>query len=126
MKTETIRLFAISKLAWIKQHQQKLRGQEREPPRDYVERESHYLWGKRYLLKIMSHDGRPSVELKHKTIVLRARSGLPTEKRAAAVAAWYREQLRAAIPLLLDKWQPLLGVKANRFYVQRMKTKWGG
>jgi predicted metal-dependent hydrolase len=26
---------------------------------------------------------------------------------------------------LLTKWQPLLGVKVERFFVQRMKTKWG-
>ncbi|MFG6457415.1 M48 family metallopeptidase [Roseateles sp. BYS96W] len=39
--------------------------------------------------------------------------------------AWYRQQVRDAVPALLDKWQPLLGVKASRVFVQRMKTKWG-
>ncbi|MDZ7589771.1 MAG: YgjP-like metallopeptidase domain-containing protein [Rubrivivax sp.] len=45
MKLDTIRLFAISKLGWIKQQQKKLREQERESPREYLDRESHYLWG---------------------------------------------------------------------------------
>ena len=51
MNLDTIRVFAISKLGWIKQQQKKLRGQERETPREYLDRESHYVWGKRYLLR---------------------------------------------------------------------------
>jgi predicted metal-dependent hydrolase len=47
MKIDAIRLFAISKLPWIKQHQKRMWLQEREPARDYIDRESHYVWGKR-------------------------------------------------------------------------------
>ena len=53
MNLDTIRVFAISKLGWIKQQQPKLREQERETPREYLDRESHYVWGKRYLLKVI-------------------------------------------------------------------------
>ena len=53
MNLDTIRVFAISKLGWIKQQQKKLREQERETPREYLDRESHYVWGKRYLLKVI-------------------------------------------------------------------------
>ena len=56
MNLDTIRLFAISKLGWIKQQQTKLREQERETPREYLDRESHYVWGKRYLLKVIECD----------------------------------------------------------------------
>ena len=52
---------------WIKQQQTKLREQERETPREYLDRESHYVWGKRYLLKVIESDEPPSVELKHST-----------------------------------------------------------
>src|SRR5688500_18873432 len=48
---DAVRVFAISKLGWIKQQQRKVTEQEREPPREYLDRESHYLWGRRYLLK---------------------------------------------------------------------------
>lgn len=44
MPLDTIRLFAISRLAWIKRQQRKMCAQERETPREYTERESHYLW----------------------------------------------------------------------------------
>ena len=66
MSLDTIRVFAISKLAWIKQQQKKLREQERETPREYLDRESHYVWGKRYLLKVVESDAAPAVELKHR------------------------------------------------------------
>jgi len=125
MSIDTIRVFAISKLDWIKQQQTKLREQERETPREYVERESHYVWGKRYLLTVSERDEPPSIELKHSRMLLRVRPETDEAKRQALVEEWYREQLREAVPALLARWQPLLGVKVERFFVQRMKTKWG-
>ena len=44
MELDTIRIFAITKLGWIKSQQKKLREQMRETPREYLDRESHYLW----------------------------------------------------------------------------------
>jgi predicted metal-dependent hydrolase len=125
MRIDTIRVFAISKLDWIKQQQTKLRKQERETPRDYVDRESHYVWGKRYLLTVSERDEPPSIELKHSRMLLQVRPGADEDKRQALVEEWYREQLRAAVPALLARWQPLLSVEVERFFVQRMKTKWG-
>jgi predicted metal-dependent hydrolase len=125
MSLDTIRVFAISKLAWIRQQQAKLRGQERETPRDYVDRESHYVWGKRYLLTILESDEPPAIELKHSRLLFRVRPGTDQEKRAAIVEEWYRERLKEAVPPLLALWQPRLGVKVERWFVQRMKTKWG-
>jgi predicted metal-dependent hydrolase len=125
MSLDTIRLYAIAKLDWIKKQQQKLRGQERETPREYLDRESHYVWGRRYLLKVVEADQIPTVELKHNQMVLTVRPGAGKEKREDVVAAWYREQLRLAMSPLITKWEVLIGVKANRIFVQRMKTKWG-
>ena len=71
MDVETIRVFAVSKLGWIKEQQKKVTGQERESPREYVERESHYVWGKRYLLKVVEQDSRPQIELRHSKMVLK-------------------------------------------------------
>lgn len=125
MNTDTIRVYAISKLDWIKQQQKKLRAQERETPREYLDRESHYVWGKRYLLKVVEQETSPAVELKHSEMLLRVRSGAGMEKKQAVLEEWYREQLKVAVPPLTAKWQPLIGVNVDRFFVQRMKTKWG-
>ena len=125
MSVDTIRVFAISKLGWIKQQQKKLRAQQREMPREYLDRESHYVWGKRYLLKVIENDEAPSVELKHSRMLLRVRPGTDDEKRRAIVEQWYREQIKKAVAPLIVKWEPVMGVKVERFFVQRMKTKWG-
>src|SRR6266446_9818273 len=69
MTLDTVRVFAISKLGWIKQQQEKLRRQERETPREYLDRESHFVWGKRYLLKVIDCDEAPSIELKHNRMI---------------------------------------------------------
>ncbi|MBS0588706.1 MAG: M48 family metallopeptidase [Proteobacteria bacterium] len=125
MSQDTIRVFVISKLGWIKKQQNKLRAQEREAPREYLDRESHYVWGKRYLLKIQETDAPSKIELKHNKLVLSIRPGVAQEKKRDFLEAWYRENLKQAIPAMIEKWQPRLGVRVNRFYVQRMKTKWG-
>jgi predicted metal-dependent hydrolase len=125
MNLDTIRVFAISKLGWIKQQQKKVSEQEREPPREYLDRESHYVWGKRYLLTLTEKDAAPEVELKHNRILLQTRPAAGEEKRQAVLDEWYRSQLKEAVPLLIAKWEPLMGVKVERFFVQRMKTKWG-
>jgi len=125
MKLDTIRVFAISKLDWIKQQQTKLRAQERETPREYVDRESHYVWGKRYLLKVVEADAAQALELKHSRIVLRVRPDTTAVTREAVMAHWYREQIRATVPALIAKWERALGVKVARVFVQKMKTKWG-
>ena len=125
MSLDTIRVFAISKLPWIRQQQRKLQEQERESPREYLNRESHYVWGRRYLLKVIESDQPASVEVEHSRITLRVRPGTDHAKRQSILEDWYREQVKQAVPILIKKWERLMGVKAERFFVQRMKTKWG-
>src|SRR5438128_9988809 len=116
MDLDTIRVFAISKLGWIKQQQRKVSEQEREPPREYLDRESHYVWGKRYLLKIIQKDAAPSIEVRHATLRLRIRSGSSDEKKQAVLDEWYRKQLKEAIPPLVLKWERLMSVKVEKFF----------
>jgi hypothetical protein len=125
MSLDTIRVFAISKLGWIKQQQQKFREQDREASREYLDRESHYVWGRRYLLKVIERDTAPKVELKHNKMILQVRPSMSTGKKQTLLENWYRETLKDAIPSVIAKWEPLMGVRVERFYVQRMKTKWG-
>lgn len=125
MNLDTIRVYAISKIDWIRKHQEKFSQQERETRREYLDRESHYVWGKRYLLKVDEENRAPSVELKHNQMILTVRPNSDVEKREAVVAAWYREQLKNTVMPLIAKWEPVLGVKVDQYFVQRMKSKWG-
>ena len=125
MGLDPIRVFAISKLDWIKKQQRKLRAQERETPREYLDRESHYVWGQRYLLKMIECDGAPSIELRHDEMLLRLRPAADSRYAKAVVEEWYRDQIKNAVPPLIAKWEPVMGVKVARFFVRHMKTRWG-
>src|SRR5690554_2783765 len=49
---ETIKLFVIKKMSWIKKQIRKFENQPRQSGREYVSGESHYLWGRRYKLEL--------------------------------------------------------------------------
>ncbi|HEX9783425.1 MAG TPA: SprT family zinc-dependent metalloprotease [Opitutaceae bacterium] len=124
-RLEVARAYAISRLGWIREQQRKLRSQARETPRDFIERESHYLWGRRHLLNIVQRDAKPSVSLDHRRITLSVRPGSTREKRAEVIHEWHKSLLHSVVPRIIEKWEPRLGVKVNGYFLQRMKTKWG-
>ncbi len=125
MDLDTIRIFAISKLGWIKRQQTKLRNQQRESPREYSTRESHYYLGRRYLLKVIELDGKPSVDIMHDNLVMQVRPGTSTEQRHTILQEWYRTQLKAIIPEYIEKWEKKMGVTVSEYGIKKMKTKWG-
>lgn len=125
-RPEVARAYAVSKLGWIRDQQAKLRRQARETPRRFVERESHYLWGRRYLLSVREEEAKPSVRLSHRRIMLTVRPGSSRAKRAVVMHEWHKWLLHEAVPGLILKWEPKLGVEVAGYFLQRMKTKWGG
>jgi hypothetical protein len=125
-RPEVARAYAVSKLGWIRDQQSKLRGQTRETPRQFVERESHYLWGRRYLLSITMQERKPTVRLGHRKITLTVRPGSPLAKRKEIMHDWHKSLLHAVVPALIRKWEMRLGITVSAYFLQRMKTKWGG
>jgi predicted metal-dependent hydrolase len=124
-RLEVARAYAISKLGWIRDQQTKLRTQARESPRKFVTRESHYLWGRRYLLQVIEEDTKPSVSLGHHRITLIVRPASSRAKRAEIIHNWHKELLHQVLPSIIDQWQSRLGVRVDGYFLQRMKTKWG-
>jgi predicted metal-dependent hydrolase len=125
MDLEALRLYAISKLPWIKRQRRRMQEQEREAPREYLERESHYVWGKRYLLSVVEENAPPSVELGPSRLTLHIRPRSDRSKRRDVLQNWYREQVRMAAEPLLARWERKIGVKSSGLFVRRMKTRWG-
>lgn len=125
-RPEVARAYVASKIGWIRTQRSKLRAQARETPRHFVERESHFLWGRRYLLSVKERDDKPFVRLDHRTITLNVRPGANQAKRAEAMHEWHRSILHGVVPGLIKKWEQKLGVKVAGYFLQRMKTKWGG
>ncbi len=122
---DTIRAFAVAHLAWIRRNQRKIMMQEREPPREYLDRESHFVWGERVMLRIIERDAAPTVSREHHSLSLQVRPGTSTADRQQIAEGWYRDEVRRAAVPAIAKWEALLNVSVNQVFVQRMKTKWG-
>ncbi len=125
MSFDTLRVYVISKLGWIRKQQIKLRSQVREAAREYIDRESHFFNGKRFLLKIVESEKAAKVELKHKSIELHIKPGTSTEKRQLLLNEWYRQQLKNILPGIINKYEKMMKVEVREFGVKRMRTKWG-
>ena len=123
---EAVRLFAISKLHWIKEQRSKYENQQRETRREYVSGESHYFEGRRYLLNVIYQDTVPRVEIRNKRFIdLYVRPNSTVEQRERVMTEWYRQKLKERIPALMEKWQSVIGVEADDWVVKQMKTRWG-
>ena len=124
-RLDVARAYAISRLGWIRREQLKLAGQARETPRQFITRESHTVWGRRYLMRVEYRDAKPSVSLGHSHITLTVRPGSSATKRAEVIHDWHKSLLHILVPKIIRKWELTLKVKVGSYYLQRMKTKWG-
>ena len=122
---DTIRAFLISKLGWIRQNQCKLELQERETPREYLDRESHYLWGKRMLLEIIPTEVKPYIKINHNKICIGVIPAYSYNDISDLIDELYRRELKNLAYVLSKKWQTILGIEIKNIFIQRMKTKWG-
>ena len=114
------------KVRLVRDQQEKLQNQARVSPRLFISRESHFLWGRRYLMTVVEKNEKPSVRLDHRTICLTVRLGSTTKTKAEVIHEWHKCLLHVAVPDLIQKWETKLGVTVSRYFLQRMKTKWGG
>lgn len=124
-RIEVARAYAISKLGWLREQRKKLANQARETPRQFINRESHLVWGRRRLMTVRYCDAKPTVSLDQKRIILTVRPGSGSARRAEVLHAWHKSLLHEAVPGLIQKWERKLKVETAGYYLQRMKTKWG-
>jgi predicted metal-dependent hydrolase len=122
---EVARAYAVSKLNWIRSQQVRLRDQAREFPLKFIDRESHQLWGRRYLMKVNYRDTKSSVVLSNKYIILTVPPRHSLVKRAKVIHNWHKILLHDFIPILIEKWERKFNVKVSKYFLQKMKTRWG-
>lgn len=122
---ETIRLAIVQRLPWIKRQREQLIEADRQTKREMQSGESHYVWGQRYRLDASRTSGNYHVETKGQTLWVVTPSEADSDAKRATLDRWYRRELKAALPDLLDKWQSIVGVDVDKIVVRRMKTKWG-
>lgn len=125
MSETAIKMVVAGRLVWIKKQQAKFQNQERQSPREMLTGESHYLWGKRYRLEVISTKGKHCIEITHKKLKLYVRPNTSYANKLAVLERFYRNELKHEIEKLLLIWQPEIGVHINQFGVKKMKTMWG-
>ena len=122
---DAIRMFAVSRIAWVKKQRQKFDEQPRQTERKYVTGESHYLWGKRYRLDVRYSNVRNEISVSGQNIILQVRRDSTSRQRANAMDNWYRGILKNAVPPVVKKCEELVGVMAREWQIKNMRTKWG-
>ena len=126
MEEEAIKHFLLSKSTWIKNRVTQILDQNRQTPREYVSGESHYFKGKRYRLKVIYHNAPAKVIIKGNDFIeLYVRERASIERRAEVLKEWYRTEFKQLLPILIAKWEEIIGVKVNKWEVKQMKTLWG-
>jgi len=122
---DQVRLAVVHRLSWIKRQRQRLQDADRQSPREMLTGECHYVWGIRHRLNILERPGRGHVEVDRDRLLLYVPEGVDTAGRVKLLQDWQRRQLRAEIPVLIAKWEAVIGRTVPRWSVRRMKTKWG-
>ncbi len=126
MDDEAVRLAVVSRLGWIRRQQARFAEQPRESAREMVTGESHYLWGRRYRLEVIEHNGPYRVQRKGRSrLVMCVRPWADTARRRRLLEDFYRQELKQRIPPLIEQWQPVIGVQVAHWGVKKMKTRWG-
>lgn len=121
----TIREFVFSKQEWI---QKKLAGLQEQPLHKsaaYESGEEHLLWGKRYPLEIVYTKGRACASVQEGHILMELPHESEAWQKQKLLEELYRRQLKARIPLLLEKNAAIVGKAPEHWGVKNMKTRWG-
>ncbi len=124
IQIDKLRIYAATKLAWIKKEQKKIVGQLREPEMEYVSQESHYFLGKRYLLKVTEAKQR-KIRLHHSKIELFVIPHATVTDKKNILYRWYRRELRKQLSRFIEEYSKRMNLPCPEFGIREMKTKWG-
>lgn len=125
MDEDAVRLAVVDRLKWIRDQRDELLAQPRQSVREMVTGESHYVWGKRYRLRVVT-GGASGVEIADRgTLLLTVPTEAERDERAKMLEEWRRRELKGAVPALVTKWEERLDIAQVEWRVRRMRTKWG-
>ncbi len=125
LSDEIIKAFIIKKYGWIKKHINSFKNQPRQNPREFVSGESHYLRGKRYIMKVIPSK-KPAIEIKNKKFIyFYVPDDYSLEQKEKYYENWLRKELRKDLNILIPKWEKIMNLKAKEVKIKKMKTKWG-
>jgi predicted metal-dependent hydrolase len=121
-----VRQAVMARMGWIRKQQARFRMLPSQDELQAVNGERHFLFGRQCLLEVIEGRGLQRVSLgDDNRIRLHVHRGTSSVKRVQLLHEWYRVQLKARIPDLLERWQPRVQKRVNEWYIKKMKTRWG-
>lgn len=120
-----VRTILLSRLGWIRTHQARFAASTTFTAPQMETGEVHYCWGQPYPLLVREVANRAGAELRAGQLVLAVPAGSSKDERERLLDRWYRRQLQRAIPSILARWEPVVGVQSSQWGVRKMRTLWG-
>lgn len=126
LSDEDIYDFIKSRKGWILKKQKLILDNKIKSPLKYVNGEKHLLWGKKYKLQLISNETFKNVlvDKEKSTIYLPVPKRSTIEKRQKILIEFYRQELKMAIPPVLEKCVRIVGKTPRNVKVRKMKN-WG-
>ena len=134
MSDKAIRDFVDSKSDWIEMQLKKLEERKQQVSEtahttepSYVTGEINYLWGKPCTLLVEETTGRGSVTFveNQQSLLLRVPKNSTIEQRRYLLEEFYRQELKAAVPDLMEHYVGVVGKSPTEWRIRNMKTRWG-
>jgi predicted metal-dependent hydrolase len=121
----SIQQFLYEKQVWLVAQRERLFTKPIRPMHQYQTGELHFFMGQSYPL--IFHEGiqRQKVLFQANQISCYVKENTPREARQLLLDKWYRSQMKALLPVLIQKWEPILGVQVSQWGIKIMKTRWG-
>ena len=127
MKQDDISVFLYSKLPWIREKWKAVQSQERQPKRQYISGENHYLFGQRNLLEVVPTNGCFHVEKNVGTLTLYAHRTTSVANKKAVLNEFYREQLHSVLIDFVERWRVIMDEDQRpvSWNILAMRRLWG-
>ncbi len=119
--------FIRSKRTWIDKHVEQINQKPQLPTYHYLSGEFHPYQGELYQLKLISSNLTNSVKIdyENKLLVMKIKGELNIENKKRLLTEWYRAQFKQQLPVLIQKWEQVIGVESQDWGVRQMRTRWG-
>ena len=121
-----IKAFLTDKKNWIDKQLKKGENLKERVIPEYVSGDKILVWGEEKELLVHATANKENVSIEEMNrVILETRTDSAKERREKILQEWYRQALKAKIPVLIKKWEPVMGVNVSEFGVKKMKTRWG-
>jgi predicted metal-dependent hydrolase len=110
---------------WIHAQRARFKAISRPAPLAFESGEQHFYLGKPYTLILHPSQKRMNIILEGESLHCYLKPDLSPLEREQCINSWLRQQMKALLPPLIAKWQPIIGVKITNWGIKIMKTRWG-